>query len=175
MPEAAPPTEKQPLWREVLLNRRMLICVFTGFSSGLPLYLLINLLPAWLRSERDRALRADPAAVHLEVPVVAAGRSLCPAPARPAARLDARHAIAAARIDSALRPAAPAARSVDHRVSRARRRIFRSHAGHRARRVSSRAPARSGARTWQRDPRPGLPHLEPGAGRSGTHPRRSFP
>ena len=29
----------------------MLICVFTGFSSGLPLYLLINLLPAWLRTE----------------------------------------------------------------------------------------------------------------------------
>jgi MFS transporter, PAT family, beta-lactamase induction signal transducer AmpG len=38
-------------WREALLNRRMLICVFTGFTSGLPLYLLINLLPAWLRSE----------------------------------------------------------------------------------------------------------------------------
>ena len=34
-----------------LFNRRMLICVFTGFSSGLPLYLLINLIPAWLRSE----------------------------------------------------------------------------------------------------------------------------
>ena len=30
----------------------MLICIFTGFSSGLPLWLLINLLPAWLRSER---------------------------------------------------------------------------------------------------------------------------
>ncbi|MBC8007364.1 MAG: AmpG family muropeptide MFS transporter [Prolixibacteraceae bacterium] len=29
----------------------MLICVFTGFSSGLPLYLLLNLLPAWLRTE----------------------------------------------------------------------------------------------------------------------------
>ncbi|HET9047137.1 MAG TPA: AmpG family muropeptide MFS transporter, partial [Casimicrobiaceae bacterium] len=29
----------------------MLICVFTGFSSGMPLYLLINLLPAWLRTE----------------------------------------------------------------------------------------------------------------------------
>jgi PAT family beta-lactamase induction signal transducer AmpG len=28
----------------------MLICIFTGFSSGLPLYLLLNLLPAWLRS-----------------------------------------------------------------------------------------------------------------------------
>ena len=35
----------------VLLTRKMLICVFTGFSSGLPLYLLLNLLPAWLRSE----------------------------------------------------------------------------------------------------------------------------
>jgi len=30
----------------------MAICVFTGFASGLPLYLLINLLPAWLRSEQ---------------------------------------------------------------------------------------------------------------------------
>ena len=38
-------------WREALLNRRMLICIFTGFSSGLPHYLLLNLLPAWLRTE----------------------------------------------------------------------------------------------------------------------------
>jgi PAT family beta-lactamase induction signal transducer AmpG len=29
----------------------MLICFFTGFSSGLPLYILVSLLPAWLRSE----------------------------------------------------------------------------------------------------------------------------
>jgi PAT family beta-lactamase induction signal transducer AmpG len=29
----------------------MLICVFLGFTSGLPLYLLLQLLPAWLRSE----------------------------------------------------------------------------------------------------------------------------
>jgi PAT family beta-lactamase induction signal transducer AmpG len=29
----------------------MLICVITGFSSGLPLFLLLNLVPAWLRSE----------------------------------------------------------------------------------------------------------------------------
>jgi PAT family beta-lactamase induction signal transducer AmpG len=29
----------------------MLICVVTGFSSGLPLFLLLNLIPAWLRSE----------------------------------------------------------------------------------------------------------------------------
>ena len=37
--------------RQALLNKRMLICIFTGFSSGLPLYILISLLPAWLRSE----------------------------------------------------------------------------------------------------------------------------
>ena len=29
----------------------MLICIFTGFSSGLPLYILISLVPAWLRLE----------------------------------------------------------------------------------------------------------------------------
>jgi len=40
-----------PGWREALFNRRMLICIFTGFSSGLPLYLLLNLVPAWLRTE----------------------------------------------------------------------------------------------------------------------------
>jgi len=48
---AHPPPAKET-WREAIFNRRMLICVFTGFSSGLPLYLLINLLPAWLRTER---------------------------------------------------------------------------------------------------------------------------
>ncbi|BBE51840.1 hypothetical protein OYT1_ch2324 [Ferriphaselus amnicola] len=36
---------------EQLFTRRMAICVFTGFASGLPLYLLLNLVPAWLRSE----------------------------------------------------------------------------------------------------------------------------
>ena len=38
-------------WLATLLTRKMLICIFTGFSSGLPLYLLLNLVPAWLRSE----------------------------------------------------------------------------------------------------------------------------
>ncbi|MEJ7670946.1 MAG: AmpG family muropeptide MFS transporter [Casimicrobiaceae bacterium] len=47
-PSAAPRSETL---REALLNRRMLICIFTGFSSGLPLYMLINLIPAWLRTE----------------------------------------------------------------------------------------------------------------------------
>jgi MFS transporter, PAT family, beta-lactamase induction signal transducer AmpG len=41
----------RPVWLDALLNRRMLICIFTGFSSGLPLYLLLNLVPAWLRTE----------------------------------------------------------------------------------------------------------------------------
>jgi PAT family beta-lactamase induction signal transducer AmpG len=34
-----------------LLNRRMLLCALMGFSSGLPLYVLIQLIPAWLRRE----------------------------------------------------------------------------------------------------------------------------
>jgi PAT family beta-lactamase induction signal transducer AmpG len=38
------------IWRQ-LFTRRMLICVFTGFSSGLPLFLLFSLVPAWLRTE----------------------------------------------------------------------------------------------------------------------------
>ncbi len=38
-------------FKEAILNRRMLICVFTGFTSGLPLYVLIQLIPAWLRVE----------------------------------------------------------------------------------------------------------------------------
>ena len=38
------------VWQQ-LFTRRMAICVFTGFASGLPLYLLLNLVPAWLRSE----------------------------------------------------------------------------------------------------------------------------
>lgn len=36
---------------KAIFNRRMLICIFTGFASGLPLYLLISLVPAWLRTE----------------------------------------------------------------------------------------------------------------------------
>ncbi|MBM4190063.1 MAG: AmpG family muropeptide MFS transporter [Betaproteobacteria bacterium] len=41
----------QTNWKAALLNKRMLICIFTGFTSGLPLYILISLLPAWLRTE----------------------------------------------------------------------------------------------------------------------------
>lgn len=48
---SAPPAADRTSWSRVLLNRRMLICVFTGFASGLPLYILISLLPAWLKTE----------------------------------------------------------------------------------------------------------------------------
>lgn len=45
-------TSSQPGTLRQIFSRRMLICVFTGFTSGLPLYFLINLIPAWLRSEQ---------------------------------------------------------------------------------------------------------------------------
>ncbi|SUO94474.1 AmpG family muropeptide MFS transporter [Suttonella ornithocola] len=38
----------QPLTlRQALYSRKMLICVFGGFSSGLPLFIGLNLLPVW--------------------------------------------------------------------------------------------------------------------------------
>ena len=43
--------KNNPHFLQAMLNKRMLICIFTGFSSGLPLYILISLLPAWLKSE----------------------------------------------------------------------------------------------------------------------------
>ena len=46
-----PDSEEHPNWRQALLNRRMLVCILTGFSSGLPLFLLFSLLPAWLKTE----------------------------------------------------------------------------------------------------------------------------
>ncbi len=43
-------TLQQRDWKEILFNRRMLVCLFLGFSSGMPLYVLIQLVPGWLRS-----------------------------------------------------------------------------------------------------------------------------
>lgn len=37
-------------WKEILFSRKMLTCIFLGLSSGMPLYVLLNLVPAWLRS-----------------------------------------------------------------------------------------------------------------------------
>jgi len=39
------------LWQRIF-TKHMLICVFTGFASGMPLYLLIQLIPAWLQTEK---------------------------------------------------------------------------------------------------------------------------
>lgn len=38
-------------WQDILFNRRNVVCLFQGFSSGLPLYVLVTLVPAWLRTE----------------------------------------------------------------------------------------------------------------------------
>lgn len=43
-----PPQQRN--WKEILFSRRMLTCIFIGFTSGMPLYVLIQLVPAWLRS-----------------------------------------------------------------------------------------------------------------------------
>src|SRR5574343_733153 len=51
MSSGAEPTVKPSVWR-ALWTRHMAICVLIGFASGLPLYLLLNLVPAWLRSEQ---------------------------------------------------------------------------------------------------------------------------
>ena len=37
--------------RRILMDRRMVICMATGFASGLPLYIVLQLIPAWLRLE----------------------------------------------------------------------------------------------------------------------------
>lgn len=42
---------RKETFKEAVLNRRMLICVFTGFTSGLPLYVLLQLVQGWLRTE----------------------------------------------------------------------------------------------------------------------------
>lgn len=38
-------------WQEILFNRRMVICILQGLSSGMPLYVLTQLVPGWLRTE----------------------------------------------------------------------------------------------------------------------------
>lgn len=36
--------------RNILFSPKMLVCLFIGFASGLPLYFLVQLIPAWLRN-----------------------------------------------------------------------------------------------------------------------------
>lgn len=44
----APSGKTGSLWAHIF-NLRTLICVFTGFASGMPLYVVYQLVPAWLR------------------------------------------------------------------------------------------------------------------------------
>ena len=37
--------------KEAIVNKRMLNCIFNGLAAGMPIYFLLNLIPAWLRSE----------------------------------------------------------------------------------------------------------------------------
>ena len=43
--------EKKFSLKEALFNKKILICIFNGFTAGLPLYFLAQLIPAWLRTE----------------------------------------------------------------------------------------------------------------------------
>ena len=43
-------TEQKSLLKAIL-NKRMLICLFNGFSAGLPLFFIYQFIPAWLRTE----------------------------------------------------------------------------------------------------------------------------
>ncbi len=41
---------KLSLW-QALTHKRMLICILNGFTAGMPLYFLVQMIPAWLRAE----------------------------------------------------------------------------------------------------------------------------
>lgn len=49
-PATEPSAQTKSGWRHYF-SREMLVCVSLGFSSGLPLFILYNLLSAWLKSE----------------------------------------------------------------------------------------------------------------------------
>lgn len=63
-------TTSPPSLKEALFNKRMLICIFTGFSSGLPLFIFINMLPAWL-NDSHVDIKAIGLMALLQVPYVA--------------------------------------------------------------------------------------------------------
>lgn len=49
-PNVAADDLSQLPWYRLIFTKQMLTCIFTGFSSGLPLFFIIQLLPAWLLS-----------------------------------------------------------------------------------------------------------------------------
>jgi PAT family beta-lactamase induction signal transducer AmpG len=51
------------------LTKKVIICFFTGFTSGLPLFILISLLPAWLM-ESGLELKAIALFSFIQLPYV---------------------------------------------------------------------------------------------------------
>ena len=43
--------DPKPSLLRSLMNKRMVICMLCGFSSGMPLYVLFQLVPAWMRDQ----------------------------------------------------------------------------------------------------------------------------
>lgn len=43
-------TDELPLWRRIF-SWRMLVCILLGFSSGMPLWVTLQLIPAWMRDQ----------------------------------------------------------------------------------------------------------------------------
>lgn len=46
-----PDQQSRTSFKDALLNKRILICIFNGFTAGLPLYYILQFIPAWLRVE----------------------------------------------------------------------------------------------------------------------------
>ena len=170
-------SDSRPPLAKALFNRRMLICIFTGFSSGLPLYILINLLPAWLRTEHVD-LKAIGLFALIGLPFTwkfiwspLVDRYALPLLGRRRGWMLVTQValIASLPLFGAL---AAAAGFVDDRLPRRGGGLFRRDAGHRPRCLSPRAAARSRAGSGQRDPRAGLPDLEPRSRRAVADPRR---
>ncbi len=42
-------SSQSSLWQQIF-TKNMLLCIYTGFCSGLPLFVLIQLMPAWFTS-----------------------------------------------------------------------------------------------------------------------------
>ena len=173
----AAPLSPRETWREALFNRRMLICVFTGFSSGLPLYLLLNLLPAWLRSEGvDLKTIGFFALIQLPYtwkflwsPLI--DRYALPVMGRRRGWMLATQLLLLVSIPvfGLLQPQNDIWAIVYLSTAVA---FFSACAGHRPRRLSARDPARRRARPRHVDPRQRVPHIEPHPRRAGADPRR---
>lgn len=51
MAQSTTPTQSTPeKWYQLIFTKKMLTCIFTGFTSGLPLFFILQLLPVWLLS-----------------------------------------------------------------------------------------------------------------------------